>query len=131
MHIIGIKKFCIYQIVKEVDFFKLKRSYNPFKACTSRPCSSSALTGVNPHPRQAQTVRCSIHPSFGFPENILLQAWFPVALTSFPSLSQLPRRSMVQFRPMCLSGIHVFSSGGAIAIHCHRGMAHVGQTVDV
>ena len=32
MHIIGIRKFCcIYQIVKEVDFFQIKRSYNPFK----------------------------------------------------------------------------------------------------
>ena len=31
MHIIGIRKFsCIYQIVKEVDFFQLKRSYNLF-----------------------------------------------------------------------------------------------------
>ena len=36
MHIIGIRKFsCIYQI-REVDFFQLKRSYNPFNAsqCT-------------------------------------------------------------------------------------------------
>ena len=32
MHIMGIRKFCcIYQIVKEVDFCQLKRSYNPFK----------------------------------------------------------------------------------------------------
>ena len=32
MHIIGIRKFsCIYQTVKEVDFFQLERSYNPFK----------------------------------------------------------------------------------------------------
>ena len=31
MHIIGIRKLsCIFQIVKEVDFFPLKRSYNPF-----------------------------------------------------------------------------------------------------
>ena len=30
VHIIGIRKFlCIYQIIKEVDFFQLKRSYNP------------------------------------------------------------------------------------------------------
>ena len=32
MHIIEIRKFCcIYQIVKEVDPFQLKNSYNPFK----------------------------------------------------------------------------------------------------
>ena len=32
MHIIGMRKFsCIYQIVKEVDFFQLKKSDNPFK----------------------------------------------------------------------------------------------------
>ena len=32
MHIIEIRKFCcIYQIVKEVDPFQLKKSYNPFK----------------------------------------------------------------------------------------------------
>ena len=32
MHIIGIRKFsCIYQTVKEEDFFQLKRSYDPFK----------------------------------------------------------------------------------------------------
>ena len=31
MHIFGIRKFsCIYQIIREVDFFQLKRSYNPF-----------------------------------------------------------------------------------------------------
>ena len=31
MHIIGIRKFCcICQIVKEIDSFQLKRSYNPF-----------------------------------------------------------------------------------------------------
>ena len=32
MHIIGIRKFCcIYQIVRDVYFFQLKKSYNPFK----------------------------------------------------------------------------------------------------
>ena len=31
MHIIRLRKFCcIYQIVKEVDFLQLERSYNPF-----------------------------------------------------------------------------------------------------
>ena len=31
MHIIGVRKFsCTYQMVKDVDFFQLKRSYNPF-----------------------------------------------------------------------------------------------------
>ena len=34
MHIIVITKFSfIYQIIKEVDFFQLKRSFNPFN-CT-------------------------------------------------------------------------------------------------
>ena len=33
MHIIEIRKFsCIYQIVKQVDFFQLKGFYNPFNA---------------------------------------------------------------------------------------------------
>ena len=47
MHIIGIRKFsCIYRIVKEVDFFQLKRSYNPFglPATEAAGAEESAVT---------------------------------------------------------------------------------------
>ena len=49
MDIIGIRKLCcIYQIVKEVDLFQLKRSYNPFKSLLYFRCviMARALHGV-------------------------------------------------------------------------------------
>ena len=56
MHIIGIRKFCcIYETVKEVDSFQLKRSYNPFKTIDDVQRLANVQPGRSPPTSSARS----------------------------------------------------------------------------
>ena len=106
MHIVGIRKFCcIYQIVKEVGFFQLKRSYNPFKAILNclrilrvfpRGLSlfTTAIASENKPgrviPRPPCIMKSKVMVLYTFSHHQLIDQDFPILYLSTQTVSQVP-----------------------------------------